>query len=162
MNRRSMLVLTGITLMGFAIAALPSVGFAQSVLPSGLWQLNVAKSKYSPGPPPKSTTVNIQGEGQNRKATLVGINAAGNPFVAVFPDVLDGQPHPVTGNPNFDATADTRVDDHTFNFSRIKAGKVVASGTAAVSQDGKTTTFTTTGTDANGQQFNNITVFEKQ
>jgi hypothetical protein len=83
MNRRTTFMLTGMTLLGLAIAALPQLGFAQSDPWVGMWQLNLAKSKYSPGPPPKSGTVNIQGEGQNHKLTAVGINAEGNPTSAV-------------------------------------------------------------------------------
>jgi len=59
MNRRTRLVLAGITLMG--LMASPQLGFAQSESDPflGVWQLNVAKSKYSPGPPPKSQTMYI-------------------------------------------------------------------------------------------------------
>jgi hypothetical protein len=47
MNRRSTLMLTGITL-GLAVAAFPQVSFAQSDPFMGTWQLSLAKSKYSP------------------------------------------------------------------------------------------------------------------
>ena len=59
MNRRTKLVLAGITLMG--LMASPELSFAQSGSDPflGVWQLNVAKSKYSPGPPPKSQTMYI-------------------------------------------------------------------------------------------------------
>jgi hypothetical protein len=117
MNRRTTFMLTGMTLLGLAIAALPSVGFAQSANPNGIFQLNLAKSKYSPGSPPKSQTLYFQGEGQNRKDTLVGINATGNPAVVVFMEVIpDGKPHPVTGNTNFDASTYTRVDAYSMNY----------------------------------------------
>jgi hypothetical protein len=130
----------------------------------GLWQLNVAKSKYSPGPGPKSQTLNIQGEGQNRKLTAVGINAAGNAAQAVvFSELVeDGKPHPVTGLAVADANTYTRVDAHTIKVTRLKDGKVVQTATWVVSQDGKTLTANLTGTDANGQDVNNITLYEKQ
>jgi hypothetical protein len=47
MNRRIML--TSIALLGLAVATSPERGLAQSDPLTGLWQLNVAKSKYSPG-----------------------------------------------------------------------------------------------------------------
>jgi hypothetical protein len=94
---------------------------------------------------------------------VVGIGAAGNPVVLVFTDISeDGKPHPVTGSPNLDADTLTRVDAYTVNTSRTKAGKVVQTGTFVVSGDGKTLTFTTTGTGANGRPFNNVQVYEKQ
>jgi hypothetical protein len=157
-------MLTSIALLGLAVATLPERGLAQSDPLTGLWQLNVAKSKYSPGPGPKSQTLNIQGEGQNRKLTAVGINAAGNAAqVVVFSELVeDGNPHPVTGLAVADANTYTRVDAHTIKVTRLKDGKVVQTATWVVSQDGKTLTANLTGTDANGQEVNNITLYEKQ
>jgi hypothetical protein len=131
---------------------------------TGLWQLNVAKSKYSPGPAPKSQTLNIQGEGQNRKLTAVGINAAGNAAqVVVFSELVeDGKPHPVTGLAVADANTYTRVDAHTIKVTRLRDGKVVQTATWVVSQDGKILTANLTGTDANGREVNNVTLYEKQ
>jgi hypothetical protein len=54
MNRRT---LTTIALLGLAVAALPQVGFAQSGSLIGTWRLNLDKSKFSPGPPPRSATL---------------------------------------------------------------------------------------------------------
>jgi hypothetical protein len=44
----------------------------------------------------------------------------------------------------------------------MKAGNVVQTGTQVVSKDGKELTITTRGTGANGQQINNVAVFDKQ
>ena len=168
MNQRRRLMVPGMALLGLAIVALPQSGFTQGnqptrALATSVFQLNLAKSKFSPGPPPKSQTVNYQGEGQNRKAAVVTIDAEGNPAASVFMELVqDGKPHPVTGNPAFDAQVGTIVDFYTTNLTRLKAGKVVQTGTAVLSQDGKTSTITTTGTDANGRQFNNIAVYDKQ
>jgi len=63
MNRRSILSLSAIAVLGLA-AALPQVGFAQSDPLTGRWSLNLAKSKYSPGPPPRSTTAIWEAVGQ--------------------------------------------------------------------------------------------------
>jgi hypothetical protein len=73
------LLLTGRALFGLVIAALPQVSSAQIVLPNGIFQLNLAKSKHSPGSAPMSQTLNVQGEGPNLRVTLVGIDAEGNP-----------------------------------------------------------------------------------
>jgi hypothetical protein len=86
MNRRNTLMLTGITVMGLIVALTPG-GFAQSDPLAGLWQLNLAKSEYRPGPPPKSQTVYIQGDGQNRKVAGVGISGAGNAQSFVFSEL---------------------------------------------------------------------------
>jgi hypothetical protein len=176
MSRPSTLMLTGMTLLGLAI--LPQPSFAQSDPIIGTWQLNVAKSKFSPGPPFKSLTLDFEGNGQNRKVTLVAITAAGNPQVLVFAQgilpgptasplhflsiVQDGKPHLVTGSPIYDAIAVTRVDPYTTIGSYTKAGKEVQTGSTVVSGDGKTLTIAATGTNANGVQYNNIGVYDKQ
>jgi len=159
MNRRT---LTTMVLFGLAVAAFPQVGFAQGDPFIGTWQINLAKAKYNPGPPPKSLTVNIQGDGQNRKVATVGIGSEGNPFASVTELAEDGKPHPVTGSLIVDAEAWTRVDARTVNIGRTKAGKLYQTITFVVSPDGKTLTITSARTDENGRQYNNIGVYEKQ
>jgi hypothetical protein len=161
--RRTTLKLTGMTFLGLAIVALPQPSFAQSDPLAGLWHLNLAKSKYTPGPAPKSVIVNIQGEGQNRKLTAVGINAAGNAISQAWSEIVeDGKPHPVPGNANVDAQTYTRVDANTINISRLKEGKAVGTASLVVSPDGKTLTFNNTTTQATGQQVNETQVYDKQ
>jgi hypothetical protein len=41
--------------------------------------VNLAKSKFSPGPPPKNLSHNLQGEGEYRKVTTTSVDARGNP-----------------------------------------------------------------------------------
>jgi hypothetical protein len=159
MNRRTTCMLTGMALLGLAIAALPQIGFAQSSPLIGTWKLNLDKSKFSPGPPPRSGTLTYTQDGQNIRNTAQVTNPT--PTV-VFMHIYDGQPHPSTGSPNADASAYTRVDANTVIFTRLKAGKLVATGTGVVSQDGKTFTVTTTGTLPNGQSVNSIGVYDKQ
>ena len=160
MNRRTTFTVTGMTLLGLAIAALPQVGFAQSNPLIGAWKLNLDKSKYSSGTAPRSLTLNYQQDGQNIRNATQGIDAQGNPTVGVLMHIYDGQPHPSTGNALFDASAYTRVDANTVIFSRSKAGKLQSIGSGVVSQDGKTMTVTTTGTAGRGGT--DIGVYDKQ
>jgi hypothetical protein len=162
MKRRTLL-LTGMTLLGLTIAGVPQPSFAQSDPALGTWQLNLAKSKYSPGPPPKSNTVTVQAVGQNHKLAAVTIDAEGKQTSVENTRIYDGMSHPVTdNNPDYDAGAFTRVDAYTIIISFTKAGKLVRTATNVVSQDGKTITATATGTDARGRQVNNIAVYDKQ
>ena len=162
--RRTTLTLTGMTFLGLAIVALPLPSFAQSDPLAGLWQLNLAKSKRTTGPAgPKSQTVYIQGEGQNRKLTAVGINAAGNALSQIWSEfVEDGRPHPIAGNQNVDSQTYTRADAHTINISRLKDGKTVGTAALVVSPDGKTMTFNNSTTQATGRQISEVQVYEKQ
>ena len=52
MNCRTVILLTGITLSG-STAMYPQTGHAQSDPWIGTWQLNLTKTKYNPGLPPK-------------------------------------------------------------------------------------------------------------
>jgi hypothetical protein len=162
MTRRTTLMLTGMTLLGLAIAV-PHTAFAQSNSSVGTWKLNLTKSTYSPGPPPRSLTRISEVAGQGLRVTFEGIDAQGNPVKAVFgPYLDDGKPYPVTGFPAADAASYKSVNDSTTEIALMKAGKVVQTAISAVSADGKSLTQTIRGTDANGRQFNNISAYDKQ
>lgn len=143
--------------------ALPQSGFAAQADPLiGTWKLNPARSTYTAGPTPRSGTTTLQGAGANLTGTAEGIDAQGRPTRLVIMWINDGQPHPTTGSPDFDASAYTRVDANTWIFTRMKAGKVVGVGSSVVSQDGRTRTNTARGIDSAGQPLNSVAVFEKQ
>jgi hypothetical protein len=162
MSRRATFMLISV-LLNLGIGGFPQIGVAQTDPLLGLWQLNLAKSKFSPAPPYKSLTAYFQGEGPNRKTTIVGIDTAGNPVTIVFlENVEDGKPHPVTGSRNVDASTATRVDANTVNISYLKEGKVVQSGTLVTSPDGRTYTATFTGTLTDGRQLNYVYVLDRQ
>ncbi len=143
--------------------ALPQVGFAAQTDPLiGLWKLNLAKSTFAPGPAPRSNTLTYQGAGANLTATAELVDSTGKTTKVVFMRVYDGQPHPTTGSPDYDASAYTRVDANTFIISRTKAGKLVEVDTQVISQDGRTNTVNARGVTAAGQPTNIVQVFEKQ
>ena len=137
-------------------------GFAQGDPFLGTWVLNVAKSKYQPGPPPKDQTSIYEASGQAVKVTTKGTDAAGKSTATMFTAGYDGKDYPVTGNPDWDATSLKRVNPNSVEFTRKKAGKVVQTGTNVISADGKTRTVTTTGVNAQGQKINNTAIYEKK
>ncbi len=161
MNRRTF---TTMALLGLALpTALPQAGLAQSNPLIGTWKTNLAKSKYSPGPPPRSSTTTFQAVGQGLKYTAEGIDAQGNPTKTDFGVIsFDGKSYPATGNLVYDARSYKQVNASTFEATATKAGKVVQTTTWVLSADGKTRTATSTGVDAKGQQVNNVVVQEKQ
>jgi len=165
MNRRTILSLTTKTMLCLAVVfatALPQPGLAQSNPWLGMWKLNLTKSTYAPGQAPQSQTYNFQGAGANLTNAIEGVTAAGTPIKQVAMHTYDGQPHPVTGNPDVDARSYTRVDANTVIAASTKAGKLVNVSTMVLSQDGRTITNTIRGTDAKGQQVNTVGVYEKQ
>jgi hypothetical protein len=136
--------------------------FAQSDPQVGVWKLNVAKSKYSPGPVPKSATTTIEAVGAGTKVVVDQTMADGTARHWEFTANYDGKDSPVTGNPDVDTVARTRLNGTTVQTISKKAGKVVTTQTSAVSSDGKTRTVTTKGVNASGQQIHNVAIYEKQ
>jgi hypothetical protein len=156
-------MLIGMTLLGLAMVAPTQVGFAQSSSLIGSWKLNLDKSKFSPGTAPRSITLIYEQDGQNIRNIGQITDAKGNSVTGVNIHIYDGQPHPSTGDPDYDATAYTRVDANTIIFTRLKAGKLIATGTLVVSQDGKTLSVTITGSGTSGGGATPGTaVFDKQ
>ena len=89
---------------------------------SGTWKMNSGKSKYSPGPAPKSVTLKIESEGDNIKISTDGIDAAGNPTHVAYTAKYDGKDYPVTGSPNADTVAVKRIDAGTTQSTLKKTG----------------------------------------
>jgi hypothetical protein len=137
--------------------------FAQSDPQVGVWKLDLAKSKYSPGPAPKSGTTTIEAAGAGTKVSVNQELADGTMRRWEFTANYDGKDSPVTGNnPEADMVARTRINPTTVQTISKKGGKVTTTQTSAVSSDGKTRTVTTKGVSASGQQVNNVAVYEKQ
>ena len=128
----------------------------------GTWKLNLAKSRYSPGPAPKSATLTIEAHDGGIKYASHGENAEGSPTNMEFTAKYDGQDNPVTGSPDFNSIALKRIDAHTVESTTKKDGTVMLTSRTAVSHDGKTRTLTSKGKNAAGQDVNNVVVYDRQ
>jgi hypothetical protein len=141
-----------------------SVALAQGEVRVGTWELNLAKSTFSPGPPPRRQTLTFRAAGSQWTALLQGLDASGNP---INPDLnnlaitFDGKDHP-TANVDYDTTAWKRSRGNQYEVIRKRAGKIVLISTNEISNDGKTMTITTKGVNANGQPVHNVRVYDKQ
>ena len=153
-----------VTALAIGVFALAALATAQSKDPFvGSWRLDAAKSKYTPGPGPKSVTSTYEAAGKGYKVSVRNEPASGPVQQYSYSSNLDGTDSPVTGNnPNADTIAVKRIDASTLELVSKKAGKVTTTQRNVVSADGKTRTVTTTGTDAQGQKVTNVAVFEKQ
>ena len=145
-----------------------SVLFAGPVLAQadsqvGVWKLNLAKSKYSPGPKPTSATTTIEAAGAGTKVSVDQTFPDGTKRQYSFTSNYDGKDVPVVGNnPDSDTVARTRVNATTVRTVAKKGGKMTTTQTSTVSSDGKTRTVTTKGVNAKGQAVSNVAVFERQ
>jgi hypothetical protein len=149
-----------------AIGVLASVVSADTDPRVGTWKLNLAKSKYVPGPTPKSLTITYEATATGLTALTQGTDQEGKPINPEKNKVtitLDGKDHPTqTTNAAYNTTAWKRVDANTWNVIRKKDGKTTQTVKNVVSKDGKTLTITTTGVNAEGHTINNKAVYDKQ
>jgi len=128
----------------------------------GTWKLNVAKSKYSPGPAPKEGTLTVESQPNGLKITIHGTDAEGKPVHMEFSPTYDGKDVPATGMPGADTINMKKIDDYTVESVSKKAGKPLITTKSVVSKDGKTRTTTQKGTNAKGEKVNNTIVYDKQ
>ncbi len=128
----------------------------------GTWTLNLAKSKFSPGPGPKSLTRTYAQTAQGTISTSTGVAADGSPISTHSTYRYDGKDYPYTGDPDLDTVSLKSVNASTVRFTLKKAGKVVGTGTRTISADGKVLTLVTKGTNAKGTPSHNVGVYDKQ
>ena len=143
------------------VLLLAATALAQTNL--GTWTLNVAKSKYSGGNPPKSATLTIEGSGNVTTTTVDLVAADGSKQHWSWRSAYDARDVKISGNnPNADTAARRRVSPSTTETTFKKGGKVTTINTAVVSADGKTMTVTAKGTDAEGKPVLNVQLYEKK
>src|SRR5262245_24905649 len=149
------------TIIALTISTVAAFG-ADNTL--GTWKLDVAKSKYTPGPLPiKSLTVTREASDGGVKQTTSGERADGTKINASYTAKYDSKEVPVTGNSQYDAIAIKQVNANTLTDERKKTGgPYKATGRTLVSNGGKTMTTTTKGTNADGKEFAQTLVLEKQ
>jgi hypothetical protein len=128
----------------------------------GTWKLDAAKSKYSPGPGPKSLTLKFEATPAGIKLTSDGVSAEGTTTHGWYVSKFDGKDVPWEGNPDADVASAKKIDDNSYENTWKKGGKVTRVAKAVVSKDGKTLTVTQTGTDSKGQAVNNTAVHNRQ
>jgi hypothetical protein len=128
----------------------------------GSWKLNVAKSKYSPGPAPKGQTLKFEATPAGIKLTTEGTGADGKPATGGYTSKFDGKDVPWMGNPDADTASPKRIDDNNYENGWKKGGKPTITSKGVVAADGKTLTVTSTGKNAKGDTVNNVAVYDKQ
>jgi hypothetical protein len=128
---------------------------------TGTWILNVAKSKYSPGKPPRSQTTKLETLKDGLREIVDRVNADGTTTHWDVTAKFGGKDTPISGDPDRDTVAIRKIDDYTLEVVNKKAGKVTTSMKLVVAKDGKSRTNTVTGKTATGADINNILFFDK-
>jgi hypothetical protein len=157
--RRHQLTLAAITMACLCSGQLA----AQPADPiNGTWELNVAKSRFDPGPAPRSQTRTYESDGKVVHMTSRGVNAEGQITEVEYTASYDGEDAPMPGSPVADTVSLKRIDYSTSEATLKKNGKVVSTSTRVISKDGKEMTVTTTGQNEKGQTIRSELLFERQ
>jgi len=151
-------------ILAVGAAAASGAGQRESDNPQlGTWKMNIAKSTFSSGTGFKSATSRIEAVDGGVRHSLTTVYEDGSSRNYSYTTSYDGKDRPVVGNsPYGNTTALTRVDAHTTRTIYKKDGKVTVTQISVVSNDGKTRTVTTTGTNPAGQPVHNISVYDRQ
>lgn len=129
----------------------------------GTWKMNAAKSKYSPGPTPKSNIAKWEAFQGGVRLAVDLVPATGETQHWESSGKFDGKDNPVKGNnPDGDAMAFSKIDARTYETVTKKGGQTTLTAHIVVATDGKTRITTQTGKDGQGQTVNNTTFYEKQ
>ena len=151
------------TVLVFVFALFATSAAAQQDPFVGTWKLNLAKSKFDPGPAPRSVTVTFGAVGAGGvKVTVDTVDGQGNQIHEESTSKFDGKDSPVTGAPTYDLVARKQIDSHTRVTINKKAGNVVRMLRGIVSADGRTFTSTGINIDAQGKAQSSLAVFDKQ
>jgi hypothetical protein len=139
----------------------------------GTWKLSLQKSTFSPGPAPQSQLRRYEARQDGFFVlTISSVGAEGNPTFTHSVYKLDGKDYAQYTQATLSNLLATGVKSPgTFSFRVVDAKTVILTGktdgvaglpnTFTISGDGKTMTSTTRGTNAQGQQINNVLVFER-
>lgn len=153
-----MKIRTSLTTLVLSLAT-ASLCFASPMM--GTWKLNESKSKLAPGAA-KNTTVVYAADGDNIKVTVDGTDKDGKAIHNEWTGKFDGKDHPLTGDPTADTRSYKQVNANTVELTNKHEGKSIMTGRVVVSEDGKTRTVTTKGTDDAGKKVANTAVYDKQ
>ena len=145
--------------IGVAITAIGIFGADNSL---GTWKRNIDKSTGSSPRTVKSLTTVREASDGGVKQMVSGERTNGDVIKGGYTAKYDGKEYPVIGA-RWDTISIKQVDANTFTSEVRKiGGKYHSKGRTVISQDGKTMTLTTKGTNAEGKPTTATIVSEKQ
>src|SRR3954451_13337999 len=128
----------------------------------GTWKLNMVQSKFSPGPAPQSVTTTYTEDGGWVVSKSEGLGSDGKPFNVENRLKTDGNEYPYLSPWGKGTIAIQQANPyHWTSVVKLDSGHTLTSK-GVISQDGRTRTVTTTGTNAKGEKVNSVTVSERQ
>lgn len=160
MNKILKALLVGAVLAGGLGGAALSADAPDPIV--GTWTLNTAKSKFTPGPAPRSQTRTYTQTAQGTAMTFSGVAADGSPMSGHSTFKYDGKDYPITGSPDYDTLSLKRLNGSSVRSDLKKAGKVVGTTIRSISAHGKVLTLSTKGKNAQGAAFDFVAVYDRK
>lgn len=128
----------------------------------GTWTINLAKSTFSPGPPPTSSTIKWERVAGGHRFSVDQVAATGQATHTENIEKDDGTEGRIQGATTPTTRFLRRIDDRNYEDGDNANGKSTVSRKLVISPDGKTITVTMKGTTPQGQPLNNVVVYERQ
>ena len=129
---------------------------------NGTWKVNLEKSRFSPGPAPRSGTFTIKIANGIETYSSESVDASGKTTTGSFTAKLDGTDTPTTGSPYGDTISVKHPSPNHLVAVLKRDGKVTMTVHVTVSADGKTRTSTYSGKSADGKQVHDVVVSDRQ
>ena len=115
-----------------------SVGPGEKVL-LGTWRLDLAQSRYFPGPAPRSETRTYRADRDGVQGAIHRVYADGHTEIIEYRANYDHE-QAVTGTTAYDAIVLKKIDDYTSESILSHAGMVYGTARRVISPDGNTMT----------------------
>ena len=160
-------------LLRFFVVAVIAVGTstvltAQSTSPSskdpdqlvGAWRLDVARSRYRPGPAPTSETRTYVRDGENVLGVIQRVFPDGRRERIEYTANYDRE-YPVTGTEDYDHVVLKRIDRYTSEAVLSHAGRVFGTARRVIAADGKSMTITFRRDSETGVSVLNVAYYDK-
>jgi hypothetical protein len=126
----------------------------------GTWQLNVAKSRYRPGPGPVSETRTYKRGPNGVEGTIFRKFANGRSDRIEYVAEYDRE-YPVIGTEDYDHILLKRIDDRTAEAVLSHAGRVYGTARRVIAPSGSSMTITLRRETPSGDVVMNVAVYER-
>jgi hypothetical protein len=123
-------------LAAIMLSGLLAAATADPVL--GVWKLNLSRSRFNPGPAPRSQTRTYTQTPNGIQVTIRSIDTHGRSAAIEFPEKYDGKDYAVQGSDVADALAMVRTNDYMAEATMKHGGTVVATAKRLITDEGKT------------------------
>jgi hypothetical protein len=128
----------------------------------GVWQLNLDKSVYSPGPTPyKRATMKVERVDDKVRFSYDFVHLRGGIQHLEWTGRFDGNDYMVQGIDEYMTYAYKQMAERTYEIVAKADGQIAAVATVTLSPDGRTLTTVTRRKSARGQDITNTTVHDK-